>query len=597
MSEDKAAGMDQKPRILIVDSQEDWLNILRQSLTGDGFEVQAARSYDEAHCALETGAERFSLAVVDPMVDEHREDAEDGVKALGELMERFPELPIILATGSAGQSRLETEMTMPRSAPLIQKQHWDHAEFSTLVRRVMSGEVWGPPEPEITLPPDLEPSAPRPSPTQYMTGPLLGTGSTGPLSTGLMPPPVGSRVGKPRVLIVEDRPDWQHLFALPMEGEGYFWRVASNYEEAMERLKMESFHVVVLDLVLGETDIPLLEGKGWRLLDYLVANFPKTPIIIASGEASRSDVARLFMRYPIKGFIDKDAFDEGQLMDMVHEQLGGSSLRIQTLGDFRVWRDGTPVNHFGNEHAEKVVKILLARRGENVSVDELIEYLWPGTDPKAVYADLGNAINSARSALEPDLPRPNDSHFILRHGASYVFNFLANVDVDIERLRRLVSEGRQYERAGDTDKALAQYEAARLVYQGDYLPGDRFAQWAIQERQAAQGLFTEALNRMADLYADSGNLDRAIEAATRSLQTDAYIESTYRRLMRYHTCKDDRNAALAVYRSLVKLFSEFFGEEPSAVTQRLHEDIEAGRPVICVEASAVSGEWRLASDR
>jgi hypothetical protein len=52
-----------------------------------------------------------------------------------------------------------------------------------------------------------------------------------------------------------------------------------------------------------------------------------------------------------------------------------------------------------------------------------------------------------------------------------------------------------------------------------------------------------------------------------------------------------------VYRTPVKLFSEFFGEEPGDVTQRLREDIEAGRPVVCVEASAVSGEWRIASER
>ena len=55
--------MDQKSRILIVDSQEDWLNILRQALAGDEYEVQAARTYEEAECALETASLKFSLAV------------------------------------------------------------------------------------------------------------------------------------------------------------------------------------------------------------------------------------------------------------------------------------------------------------------------------------------------------------------------------------------------------------------------------------------------------------------------------------------------------------------------------------------------------
>jgi hypothetical protein len=53
--------------------------------------------------------------------------------------------------------------------------------------------------------------------------------------------------------------------------------------------------------------------------------------------------------------------------------------------------------------------------------------------------------------------------------------------------------------------------------------------------------------------------------------------------MRYHACKGDRKAAAAVYRTLVKLFSELFAEEINPITQQLYEDIEAGRPVSCAE--------------
>jgi len=102
------------------------------------------------------------------------------------------------------------------------------------------------------------------------------------------------------------------------------------------------------------------------------------------------------------------------------------------------------------------------------------------------------------------------------------------------------------------------------------------------------------LNRIGDLYAGLNQLEKSIEAASRSLQVDAYNESTYRRLMRYYSCKGNRKEAIGVYRSLVKLFSEFFGEEPHAVTKRLYEDIENGDPVVCVEVS--SGEWRFAAE-
>jgi DNA-binding SARP family transcriptional activator len=57
--------------------------------------------------------------------------------------------------------------------------------------------------------------------------------------------------------------------------------------------------------------------------------------------------------------------------------------------------------------------------------------------------------------------------------------------------------------------------------------------------------------------------------------------------MRYQTCKGSPNAAKSVYRALVKLFSEFFGEDPSPTSQQLYADICQERPVACFESSTV----------
>jgi DNA-binding SARP family transcriptional activator len=357
----------------------------------------------------------------------------------------------------------------------------------------------------------------------------------------------------------------------------------------MERLKLETFHVVLLDLVLGDHSVPIREGKGWQLLDYLVANSPKTKIIVLSDSATSADVARLFMGYPIKGFIDKRAFNAMELRTIVRDQSAGPTLRFVTMGDFRVLRDGKLINDFGHDLAEKVIKILLARRGESVSVNELIEYIWPGEDPREKYTLLGTIVNAARGALEPDLPRPADSKFIIRSGSNYQFNMI-NVEVDAEQLRQLVSEGRQHERRGEMDTALRNYKAARELYRGDYLPNERLARWTMQERSALQTLYTEALNRMADIFAEVGNLKQAVEAAEQAQQVDSYVESTYRRLMRYYACMGNRDKALLVYRRLVILFSEFFNEDPSPETTQLSRDIEAGREVECVEDQTVTSE-------
>jgi DNA-binding SARP family transcriptional activator/CheY-like chemotaxis protein len=589
--------MNQKQQVLIVDSQEEWLRTLQQALPAEQFSVQTARTYDEAVAALQQ--QGFALAVVEPVME--GQNGHNGLTLLTRIAINYPDTRVIVVSGTMGRELLRNSADLPTNLPLLQKQQWDEEEFISIVSQVLKAEKWGPEEPQIEMPTDAANGSTENgehSPHiqwRYagLTGPLVATGMTGPLSTGLIPPRVGTRTGMPRVLIVERDQEWQHRLASLMENQGYFWRVASDYEQAMDRLRLETFHIVMLDLMIGEHGISMKQGKGWPLLEYLINECPKTNVIVSSGHVSKSDLARLFMTYPIKGFVDKDAYTPEELLEAIQEQLAGPSLRIQTLGGFRIWRDEKVITQFADHNAEQLIKILITRRGENVSVEELIECLWPGTDVNTQVANLGAIISNARMTLEPDLPRPGDSHFILRAGANYVFNTMGNVEVDVEQIRRLVSEGRQHERHAESEEALKAYEAACALYQGDFLPDDRSQRWSIQERNTLQALFTTALNRIADIHAADNQLDLAIKAANRSLQIDAYNESTYRRLMRYHACNGDQNSAMMVYRNLVKLFSEFFGEEPNPMTTNLHRDIEAGRDVGCIEAASGSGEWRL----
>ncbi len=582
-----------KRRVLIVEDREEWQEILSGALTKgkSAPDIQMVRSYDEALRALSGG--QFDLAVIDLSLDVTRHDHDrdgthDGLQTLIEIGKRFPDTRLIVVGETLKGDSLKKTPGVPASISILDSQDWDATQFEALAGQLLSEPAWGPPAPEISVPADS--GAPAAPPAKNAQPPAVkdissGTGMTGPLHTGLMPPPVGSRPGKPRVLIVEDEVYWQDTLARLMEDEEYFWRVAPDHEQAQERLRLETFHIVTLDLVLGDEGLPLREGKGWQLLDYLVNHCPKTKVVIVSGHASSSDVAKLFMGYPIKGYMDKGAFNVKELLSLIREQVAGPALRIVTLGDFRIWRDGKLINDYGQDLAETVIKILLTRRGEAISVEELIALLWPGRDPHEHFAQLGSIISSARMTLEPDLPRSSDSKFILRDGANYTFN-IENADIDAERLRQLVSDGRRHERHGDKAQALRCYSDARELYRGDYLPTDRTARWTMQERGALQALFSEALNRLADLYAERRDLEMAIEVATQALKINAYGESTYRRLMRYHACQGHKAAALGVYRSLAKLFSEFFNEEPRETTKRLYADIEAGRPVDCGEASA-----------
>jgi phosphoribosyl 1,2-cyclic phosphodiesterase/DNA-binding SARP family transcriptional activator len=261
------------------------------------------------------------------------------------------------------------------------------------------------------------------------------------------------------------------------------------------------------------------------------------------------------------------------------------TIRIQTLGDFQVWRNGELISDFGSPIAEKLLKILVARRGESLTEAELADLLFH--DEASLYHPALHAVlNTVRYILEPDLPPGEPSSFVVAKGQGFALRQTQNIKVDFEDLERLLNEGKNYQAEGRDDLALLSYEQAVSLHQGDFMPEDRSGDWSVQVRNQVQTQYARILNRLADLYAKRGDFEQAIRLAQSGVDEDAYHEAGYRRLMRYHHCKGDSKTALTIYSTLEKLKREFFQEEPSPETQTLRDAIQRGEPVSCVEQSA-----------
>lgn len=387
-----------------------------------------------------------------------------------------------------------------------------------------------------------------------------------------------------RVLIVEDEPKWQDIVSELLSDRGHTCRLANTYQQALTQLDQEPFNVVFLDMMLHQFDMPVRGGSGWKLLDYLIEHRPRTRVIILSGRATAGEAARLVRDYPIVNFIDKGEADiERQILDAVCQAIRTPSLQVQTLGQFKIWRDGQLIDPWERGQAETIVKLLLTRRaagGRAVSPDELIEWLWPESNPESGRKKLLPLLSNARRTLEPDI-EPRDSNFILRTSAGYYFDLSGDLNWDVPEFRRLAHEGANQQVMGDLEAATTAYEAACNLYLGDYLAEDRYAQWAIPQRQTLQNEYRDLLASLADAYAALGRYPEAIGAGEAALEVDPLLESVYRQLMRYHYCAGDKGQALKVYRNCAKLFDELFGEGPTPQTKHLLEAISNNAKLEC----------------
>lgn len=268
-------------------------------------------------------------------------------------------------------------------------------------------------------------------------------------------------------------------------------------------------------------------------------------------------------------------------------------IRVQTLGNFQIWRDEQPITDFGSDEAECLLKILISYGAVVVPTGELIANLRGSGKLNMHEPERGLTllVDDLRHSLEPSLSQAEDSAFILRRDGGYVFDVSQGVRIDVDELDHLLDQGREQQAQGADAAAIQTYEQAIALYQGEYLPQNRSDNWSVPLRNHAQSQYARVLNRLSDLYAKHGQFEAAIQTSQHSLQIDSYHESSHRRLMRYHCCAGDREAALKVYATWAKLKGEFFNEEPEAKTQALYAAIMAGEVVDCLEQKdAVKGE-------
>jgi len=198
-------------------------------------------------------------------------------------------------------------------------------------------------------------------------------------------------------------------------------------------------------------------------------------------------------------------------------------LELRTFGGLQVRREGkllTP-RAFGRRQTLTLLKLLLAHRGQTLSREELCERLWPGEEPEATQARLHVLVHDLRQALEPDPAQPR---LILREGEGYRFAPQIPYFLDVERFEQLIHRG-------DGLEGMAAYRQALLLYKGDFLSDEPYADWAELERTYLRERAVGALLRSAEIARSLGQPREALEAYRRILKLDPWREEAYRALM------------------------------------------------------------------
>ena len=247
-----------------------------------------------------------------------------------------------------------------------------------------------------------------------------------------------------------------------------------------------------------------------------------------------------------------------------------ATIRVQTLGQFKIWRNKEEVSakEWNRDKTVQLFQYLISNRQRNaLHREKIMESLWEDGEER----DFKVALHGIHKILEPKrLPRV-EPIFVIRQGVSYQLD-LDKVWIDVEALEKYVIIGNE---AFETDINLSKnaYKLAIDLYQGIFLPNRVFEDWSSEEREKTQILILGAYITLAEIILNKNPLE-SIRLAQNALSVDPTWEDAYRIQMQAYLIKGNRPLAIKTYQKCVAVLEKEYGIDPLPETKKLIKSIQ-----------------------
>jgi two-component SAPR family response regulator len=200
-------------------------------------------------------------------------------------------------------------------------------------------------------------------------------------------------------------------------------------------------------------------------------------------------------------------------------------------------------------------------RQEPVTKEQVGAALWPETpNAQILKARFKNEIYRLRRAVGRDAIIFDDEYYRFNHQMDYEY--------DVEGFDSHVL--RAHKTADKTARIEHLRKAVDLVH-GPYL-ADVDAEWAVPERERLWQTYGSALEELAYLYLDTGQLESCLVICQKALKRDRFHEAIYQIEMRVYAVLGDRSAIARRYQACRASVGEL-GIPLSGETERIFREL------------------------
>lgn len=201
--------------------------------------------------------------------------------------------------------------------------------------------------------------------------------------------------------------------------------------------------------------------------------------------------------------------------------------RVSVLGTFEVTAVDGSTPRWTSRKARELLKILVARRGQPVAREVLMDLLWPGEEPGELGNRLSVAVSTVRRALDPGRSLPAGALVANESGA---LRLTRRVETDVVAFLSAAETALAAYRSASPE-APSLLRAAAAAHGGVALPDEPYASWAEALRTEVTAALATVLRARADVAVRGGDHLGASEAHRGLLALDPYDEGAHRGLI------------------------------------------------------------------
>lgn len=265
----------------------------------------------------------------------------------------------------------------------------------------------------------------------------------------------------------------------------------------------------------------------------------------------------------------------GDQMDAFVVRGGEPVCHVRLFGGLDVNIDGRTIREkdWRKRKSRLLFVMLVARRGQDVSRDQIFEHLWPDFDEDKAKNNFYVIWSMMKGALMGGSNSGPCPYIESSRGRCRIVREAVRSDVD--DFEEALAVAKRAENEGNLERAVSSFERVSSLYRGELLPGDVFDDWFAPLRDHYRYQFIDAMIRATELLLEHDKPCEALIYVRRGISVDKSREDLYQLALRAHIAAGQRSAAIETFVQCKYQLSEELGLDPSGETLRLYADILA----------------------